>query len=285
MTVSRDHHVRTTDGRSLAVRDLGEPGAPAVLFHPGFMACRLTGRPATGARVITIDRPGIGGSTAWPRRTLLDWPGDVAAVADHLGLDRFAILGHSGGGPYAAACALKLGERVSALGIACGFAPFDRPDATEGMNRRMAKAVPALRRAPWLASVATRALPRQYQKDPARAFERQFGRDLPACDRAALAGPDTLDPLLEAAVESTRQGAAPLAAEMRILFVRSWGFAPHEIKTPAQLWYGAEDTLTPPSAGRYLGQEFPHARLTIFPGEGHMAAFTHWNDIVTALLR
>src|SRR5690348_15789794 len=142
MIRSVDHHVAVTGGRSLTVRDLGEPGAPAVLFQHGFMACRLTGRPAPGARVITIDRPGIGGSTAWPGRTLLDWPADVAAVADHLGLDRFAVLGHSGGGPYAAACAARLGDRVSALGIACGFAPFGRPGATEGMNPRMAKAVP-----------------------------------------------------------------------------------------------------------------------------------------------
>jgi pimeloyl-ACP methyl ester carboxylesterase len=285
MIRSADHHVSTTGGRSLTVRDLGEPDAPAVLFQHGFMACRLTGRPAPGARVITIDRPGIGGSTAWPGRTLLDWPADVAAVADHLGLDRFAVLGHSSGGPYAAACAARLGDRVSALGIACGFAPFDRPDATEGMNPRMAKAVPSLRRAPWLASMATRTLPRQYQTDPARAFERQFGRDLPACDRAALASPDALGPLLDAAVEATRQGAAPLATELRIMFARPWGFAPHEIKTPTQLWYGADDTLTPPGAGRYLGQELARAELTIFPGEGHMAAFTHWDAIVTALLR
>lgn len=190
------------------------------LFNPGFMACRFTGRPAPGARVITIDRPGIGRSAARPRRAMLDWPDDVAVVADHLGLGHFAVLGHSAGGPYAAACALKLGDRISGLGIACRFALFDRPAATEGMSPRMAKAVPGLRRAPWLASIAASTLPRQYRQDPARAFHRQFGRDLPACDRAALTDPDVLQPLLEAAVEATRQGASPLPAEMRILFAR-----------------------------------------------------------------
>ena len=283
MTATQDHRVLAADGRCLAVRDLGEPGAPAVVFSPGFMGSRLSGRAAPGARVITIDRPGIGGSSGRPGRTLLDWPDDVAAVADHLGLGRFAVLGHSAGGPYAAACAVKLGDRVSVLGIACGFAPFGRPGDTEGMSPRMTKAVAALRRSPWLAGIVTRSLPRQYRKDPARAFDRQFGRDLPVCDRAALADPAALGPLLDAAVEATRQGAAPLAEEMRILFARPWGFGPDEIKTPALLWYGAEDTLTPPGMGRYLGQEISAAQLTIFPGEGHMAAFTHWPAIIAAL--
>jgi pimeloyl-ACP methyl ester carboxylesterase len=279
-----DKQVLTPDGRRLAVRDLGEPGAPPVIFQHGFMACRLTGRPAAGARVITIDRPGIGGSSARPGRTLLDWPDDVAITADFLGLDRFAVLGHSAGGPYAAACAVKLADRVSRLGIACGFAPFGRPGATAGMNPRMARAVPALRRAPWLTRIAAHPLPRQYRRDAARAFDRQFGRDLPASDRAALAGQGALGALLDAAVEATRQGAAPLATEMRLMFARPWGFAPEEVKTPTHLWYGADDTLAPPAAGRYLEREFPRAELTIVPGEGHMAAFTHWDDIVAALV-
>jgi pimeloyl-ACP methyl ester carboxylesterase len=285
MPEQRDHQITTPDGRILAVRDLGEPGAPPVIFQHGFMACRLTGRPADGARVITIDRSGIGASTPRPGRTLLDWPDDVAITADRLGLDRFAVLGHSAGGPYAAACAVKLADRVSRLGIACGFAPFDRPGATAGMNPRMARAVPALRRAPWLTRIVTNPLPRQYRRDAGRAFNRQFGRDLPDCDRAMLTDPDVLAPLLAAAVEATRQGAAPLAAEMQILFARPWGFTPREIATPTYLWYGDQDTLTPPASGRHLQEQIPGAQLTIFPGEGHLAAFTHWDDILATLTR
>jgi pimeloyl-ACP methyl ester carboxylesterase len=62
---------------------------------------------------------------------------------------------------------------------------------------------------------------------------------------------------------------------MLILFTRPWGFAPREITTPTYLWYGDQDTLTPPGAGRYLQQQMPHAELAVFPGEGHLAAFTH----------
>lgn len=282
--MDRELQIPAGDGRTLAVRDLGHPEDPVVLFHPGFMASRLTARPAARVRIITIDRPGVGGSSSLPGRHLLDWPRDVEAVVDQLAVERFGVLGHSAGGPYAAACACGLGERVTALGIACGFAPFDRPDSTAGMNQRMAKAVPALRRAPWLARLVTQQLPRRYRRDPARAFEQQFGRDLPASDRAALADPDAMRSLLDSAVESTRQGASGLATEMRILFSWPWGFSPREITTPTTLWYGADDTLTPPAAGEFLHGEIAGSRLTVFPAEGHMAAFTHWDQIVSSVV-
>lgn len=278
-----DANLTLVDGRTLAFRDDGDHDAPAVVFNPGFMACRLTGRPAAGVRLVSVDRPGIGLSDPKPSRTVLEWADDVARLADHLGLDRFAVLGHSGGSPYAAACALRLGERLSALGIACGFAPFDRPGATEGMHRRMAKAVPGLRRAPWMARLVLSSVPRQYRRDPAKAFEKQFGRDLPECDRRALDDPSARALLLDAAVESTRQGAPPLATDLQLLFSRPWGFAPSAITTPTLLWYGADDTLTPPQMGRYLESQIPGARLTVYPGEGHMAAFTHWEEITAAL--
>lgn len=275
--------VSLPDGRSLAYRDEGQPDLPAVLFHPGFMACRLTGPPSDAARVVSIDRPGIGLSDPQPGRSVLDWADDVARLADHLGLDRFAVLGHSGGSPYAAACALRLGDRVTSLGIACGFAPFDRPGATDGMHRRMAKAVPGLRRAPWTARLATASLPRQYRRDPGQAFEKQFGRDLPDCDRRALEDPGSRAALLDAAVESTRQGGRPLATELQLLFSRPWGFEPSAITVPTRLWYGEDDTLTPPQMGRYLESQIAGARLTVYPGEGHMAVFTHWPEITAAL--
>src|SRR5581483_6439351 len=105
-----------------------------------------------------------------------------------------------------AACAALLPDRVTALGIACGFAPLDRPGATEGVNSRMAKGVAMMRRAPWIAKLATSSLPRQYKRDPEAAFERQFGRDLPECDKRALSDGATRAALLAAAVEAARHG-------------------------------------------------------------------------------
>jgi pimeloyl-ACP methyl ester carboxylesterase len=148
----------------------------------------------------------------------------------------------------------------------------------------MAKALPSLRRAPWIARMAMGPVPRQYRRDPAAAFEKQFGRDLPECDRRALEDPAARASLLEAAVESTRQGSRPLAVEMQLAFSRPWGFEPSSVSVPTHLWYGEDDTLTPPQMGRYLAQQIPGATLTVFPGEGHMAAFTHWDEVVGRLV-
>ena len=140
-----------------------------------------------------------------------------------------------------------------------------------------------MQRMPWIARLVTSSLPRQYRKDPAKAFEKQFGRDLPDCDRRALEDEDVRRLLLDAAVESTRQGGRSVATEMQLVFGRPWGFDPSAIKAPTHLWYGADDTLTPPQMGDYLQSQIPDARLTVYPGEGHMAAFTHWGEIVGAL--
>ena len=276
--------LRMADGRTLAYQVDGAPDVDhVVMFVPGFMACRLTGRPAAGARIVTADRPGIGGSDTKSGRSLLDFADDVAALADHLEVDRFAVLGHSAGAPYAAAIADKLPDRVTALGIACGFAPLNRPDATSGMHPRMARGMTGLQRAPWTARLATASLQRQYRKDPAKAFHRQFGQFLCQSDAAALEDPETRAALLAAAIESTRQGAAALAAEMQIVFGRPWGFEPRDITVPTSLWYGADDTLTPPQMGNFLAAQIPNAKLVVFQGEGHMAAFTHWDEMVTNL--
>jgi pimeloyl-ACP methyl ester carboxylesterase len=76
-----------------------------------------------------------------------------------------------------------------------------------------------------------------------------------------------------------------LALEMQLLFARPWGFAPSDITTPTQLWYGSDDTLTPPQMGRYLERELTGAALVVYADEGHMAAFTHWPEIVSALVK
>src|SRR5690348_15425754 len=115
------------DGRRLAYRESGDPSGRPVLFCHGWMASRLTGHPddaltaSLGVRLISADRPGIGASDPDPRASLLTVAGDLQALADALELDRLALAGHSGGGPYALALAHRLGERVSRVAIAAGF--------------------------------------------------------------------------------------------------------------------------------------------------------------------
>src|SRR5205823_1357289 len=136
--------------------------------------------------------------------------------------------GHSGGGPYALACAHAFPDRVTRVAIASGFAPFDRPDRYAGMTSRMRGFVRLLRAAPWLAGPFLRSAPKRYAADPEKAFAQQFG-ELCEADRAALEDARLHENLLASAVEALAGGHAGVALESRLLFTRPWGFSPAEV--------------------------------------------------------
>jgi pimeloyl-ACP methyl ester carboxylesterase len=140
MASSLENAIALADGRRLAYREYGaRDGAPVFFFH-GWPGSRLDFAPndATaadaGVRVIAVDRPGIGGSDPQAGRRVLDWPVDVAALADSLALDRFAVLGFSFGGPYARACAYALPDRVTYAGLVSCLGPIDDPAAKRGAS-------------------------------------------------------------------------------------------------------------------------------------------------------
>src|SRR5262245_42660039 len=136
----QDSTVKLADGRSLGFLDLGRAdGVPVFFFHgtPGSRLGAAELEPWTekyGLRVIAADRPGYGLSDPKPGRTLQDWASDVAALADHLGTRRFHVLGESGGGPFALACAAGLGSRVLSATLAASAAPVEMKDFTRGMS-------------------------------------------------------------------------------------------------------------------------------------------------------
>jgi pimeloyl-ACP methyl ester carboxylesterase len=127
------NYITLRDGRRLGFAEFGDrQGKPVFYFH-GFPGSRLEARLAdrisreSKIRFIGIDRPGYGLSSLKPGRTFVDWADDVIGLADALGVDRFSILGVSGGGPYAAACACKIPDRLDTIGIICGMGPVDVP--------------------------------------------------------------------------------------------------------------------------------------------------------------
>ena len=153
----RDKEIRLGDGRRLAFCEFGTvDGAPAFFFH-GWPGSRLDFAPNhdaavdAGVRVIAVDRPGIGGSDPQPGRRVLDWPTDVAELADSLGVERFAVLGFSFGGPYLRACAYALPDRITRAGLVSCLGPIDDPDAKRGMPPATRYGLTAARVSPWLA--------------------------------------------------------------------------------------------------------------------------------------
>jgi pimeloyl-ACP methyl ester carboxylesterase len=275
-------------GRRLAYEQFGDPAGAPVLFCHGWMASRLTRHPddaltaSLGVRLIAVDRAGIGRSDADPGKTLLSAAADLAAVADALGLERFGVFGHSGGGPYALATACAFPDRVTSVAVASGFAPFDRPDAYAGMTPRMRGFVRLLRAAPWLAGPMLRSAPRRFRADAEKAFAKQFG-DLCDADRAALASAHARELVLASAVEALRGGHAAVAVESQLLFVRPWGFSPAQVRRHVELWYGEADTLVPPNMGHYLDEALPDSRLTLVPDAGHMLYAERWAEILESL--
>ncbi len=291
--VSSDHEsasalrtVRLSDGRAVAYAQWGDIHGTPIVYFQGTPSSRLNHpdesiSESLGARVITIDRPGFGQSDPEPHRRLLDWPDDVVEVADALGIGRFAVVGISGGGPYVAACAHRIPDRLTGAAIISGGAPIDIPAARQGMARERRWGARILRHAPWLAA-ALIWLFRHPGRDPDRFFQ-QFTRDLADCDRAIIDQPSMRCMLIESYAESARGGIRGFLTELRLLSA-PWGFRLEEIPIEVHIWHGQEDTSTPPAMARYMAQGLPRCRLRILPGEGHFLLFNHWEEILKVFL-
>jgi pimeloyl-ACP methyl ester carboxylesterase len=275
------------DGRALAYEQYGDlQGRPVFFFH-GTPGSRMFHPPEAvtrrmRVRVVCVDRPGYGGSTFHPGRQMLDWPKDVSALADALGIRTFAVAGHSGGGPYALASAFCLPERVSAAAILSGAGPVDAPGASDGLTFLHWLAFKIGRHSPWS---LTRALTwfffRKLAANPAHAIDLD-ARDRPAADEEVLKIPGVRENCIESDVEAYRQGLTGFSWEVRLL-TRPWGFGLEQIKVPVYLWHGTADDFTTTGMARYMSEKIPGCNSYIYENEGHMLLIPRWEEILTAL--
>lgn len=268
------------DGRTLAFAEWGDPdGLPVFSLH-GTPTSRLWRHPdesryaEAGARVITYDRPGYGGSDRHSGRTVADCAADVEAIADHLDLGSFAVTGRSGGGPHALAVAARLPERVVRAESVVGIAPFDAEslDWFEGMD---ALNVREVRWALAGEEMAARELEREAAELLARIeadASAVLGDDweLASVDRAALARPELAVVIREAFGEAFRNGVWGWVDD-DLAFVAGWGFDVAEIRVPTRVVYGAADALVPAGHGEWLARHIPGAELLVERELGHFA--------------
>jgi pimeloyl-ACP methyl ester carboxylesterase len=276
------------DGRELAWGEMGAPdGYPVLVFHgtPGSRHQVLfdpAPAVAAGVRVIAPDRPGYGLSTYHRGRTLEGWAGDVAALADHLGLDRFAVMGISGGGPHAAACARFLADRVSAAALLSGVGSVAEAGSEAGMMRPNQLFARVARRAPMANALVFGLVARLGRRAPDRALG-MMAKSAPAADAAALE-----DPLVRAAFRrdllhaSATTGRA--AAQDFGLFARDWGFRLEDIAVPVHVWQADEDVNVPLAHAQRQAAAIPGAVLHVVPGEGHLMCIGHLEEIIRELL-
>jgi pimeloyl-ACP methyl ester carboxylesterase len=272
------------DGRRLAYEEWGDPAGRPVLFQHGTGDSRLARHPddsltaAAGVRLITADRPGVGGSDRAPHRRLLDWPAYVAALADALGIASFAVAGWSGGGPHALAIARQLGDRVTRVALASPLGPFDRPGSRDLVENRDLRMIWSLSHAKWVAGLAGRLESRGAVHD-LRRFVASIAKDAPA-DAGVLGDPE-LEPMFETEMgEALAQHGAGVLDDMWAFL--DWGFAPEEVSQSVELFYGDADEILSPRMYRELGDRLGDCRVHPWAGGGHYALFAHWPELLAA---
>jgi pimeloyl-ACP methyl ester carboxylesterase len=283
-----DDAIELPDGRQLAWAEFGVPdGEPLFMFHglPGsrlFCGLLADAANAQGLRVIGTDRPGFGKSTFQDRRTFLSWADDVAAVADHLDLDRFYVAGISGGGPYTLAAAHQLPERVRAAGVISGGGDISTEEALNGMHPEN-RAIFELAKAGGPAAVADAMRPMLEElKKPPDPDAGTAG--LPPADVEILKRrPDIALALRADGAEALRGGVEGAAYEA-CMFVRPWGFDVSEIKAPVVIWHGDDDRNAPLSHAQAIAAAIADAELIVWTGMGHLTAVDRLDEVFAHLL-
>ena len=236
-----------------------------------------------GLRIIGIDRPGIGSSTPHGYRCVLDFAADMDTVMAGLGIDRFAVVALSGGGPYALALARQFPDRAVGIGVLGGVAPTVGADATEGgavaLARRFAPAISAGR----VPLAATLAGVLRVSRPFANQAIALYGRMSPEGDRLLLEQPAFkamfIDDLLNG---SRRQISAPIAD--LVLFGRHWGFEVGEVEVPVRWWHGDADHIVPHAHGEHTVARIPDARLLTLPGQSHLGGLGVSEEVLDTLL-
>ncbi|WP_445164353.1 alpha/beta fold hydrolase [Mycobacterium sp. Dal123C01] len=271
-------------GRRLSYADYGDPTGFVVLNAHGGLACRLDVAAAApvaklcGVRLISPDRPGVGRSDSQPGRTILDWARDVAELLDGLDVDRFAVMGWSLGGQYAAAVSYALPQRVTRAAIIAGALPLTEPGAIDHLPTVDRTYIPLSCRATWVARLGFRAMGLAAVCAP-RLYGRLAARELGPADGAVLRA-EGFTTFAHMSHEPLRQPEG-VVEEYRAM-VRPWGFELEDIQVPVDVWAGTGDRFLDPSWTGELARRIPHATLHLRAG-GHFLAHLYYREILESL--
>ena len=276
ITDKENNSIQLRDGRTLGYAEYGSSEGKVMFYFHGHPGCRLEAKflaeqaAQANVRLIGIDRPGMGLSSFKEDRTILDWPDDVTELADSLKIDRFAVVGFSGGGPYAAACAYKIPNRLTACGIIAGVGK---------MNPFLSFLSMWL---PWLILPLSRRLFRD--EEHARESLLKFSRNWPEPDRKSLLLPGIWELMAASLVEALRQGSKGAAYDGTMLG-GSLGFNLEDITFPQMyVWHGELDKEIPIRVGQAVADRLVHCKATYYSNEGHVSLIVnHREEIVSTL--
>jgi pimeloyl-ACP methyl ester carboxylesterase len=276
------------DGRQLGYGEFGQPEGDVILWFHGTPGARLQVPPEVategairGFRVITVERPGNGQSTPHLYTRVRDFAADVRHFTNALAIERFALIGLSGGGPYVLACAHDLPDRVAGAAVLGGLGPVRGDDAADSYTKLLR----------WLAPVLVPA------RGPlACAFSNALGALRPVADQALWLymhlGPRADRPVFERPEMADMFKAdilGGLGGGMRgpiydlALFTRHWGFSLRDITVPVRFWQGDADVIVPFNHGEHQAGLVRDGKLFVRPGEGHFAGFTAIDHVLDEL--
>ena len=271
------------DGRLLAFAEYGDlAGSPLFFFHGGNdsrLEAAILHETAQqmGMRVIAPDRPGYGRSDFQPDRTFLNWPDDVAQLADALSITQFAVAGHSGGGPHAAAVAYTLPERLTGVALISSAAPPG--SSNKGMHPLFRAVNFFMGHSAKLHRLITQQNANQLKNTP-DTFFAQWGKMSPADGRLFQTQPGVTELIAAEMREALCQGIDGILQE-HPLYKRPWGFDLAAIKPPVHIWHGLADTQAAPAWSVYLAEHIPNAITHFIPDEGHFSILAnHHADIL-----
>ena len=276
--------IKLKNGRNLSYTEYGDPKGRLLFYFHGWPGSRLSGvetdeaAKKLGIRVVSPDRPGYGLSDYKEDRVLLDWPDDVVELADKLKSKKFAVMGVSGGGPYAAACAYKIPQRLTNVGIVVGLAPVNVEGALEGIawNARLGWA--SYHRFPTIRTLSAWGALLQFKYFPSIGnfigFQAEEDRKLLRSSIRSNMG--------DATREAFRQGIKGPELDLKI-YTDDWGFNLGDTKAKVSLWYGAKDKNVSLAMGRYYESQIPNSKLFIDPHWAHLSRNEHEEEILQAL--
>lgn len=282
-----DGKISLPDGRSLGVALYGDRSGWPVVYCHGFPGSRLEACMAhqiceeLGMLLVGVDRPGYGLSPNHPGMRIVDFPEDVEALLDELGVERASVLGVSGGGPYALACGWSLKGRICSVALVGSIGPPECPArrALDPLNRL---GLEAARRAPWVFRLTLGGLAPILRASGWWVVLLVAMRVAPK-DRRVLLG----SPLGERLAVSFREafgqaGSGP--SRDAALYGQPWGFSLKEVQVPVFIWHGKQDRIVPWEMGEWLSKALPRSVLRILPTDGHFSlAMNRAGEIFQAL--
>jgi pimeloyl-ACP methyl ester carboxylesterase len=268
------------DGRILSYALYGpSEGIPVLGFHgmPGSRLMMKVLEPAAdtvGVRLIAPERPGYGRSQAYYQGRMLSYSRDIRVLVDALGLERFGLVGVSGGGPYALACAHELPQRLISTAVVSGIGPLSLPNSFQGMVRMNRIMFKLGRFSPSLTGLLLPHLIRSSLPSMAKLVQQ-------GSSPLSNLSPQAFAIIAADQSEAIRTGGHGIAFDLKSLW-QPWGFRLEDIRSKVYLWHGEDDNLAPVRLAHEMAGRLPNCEAEFYAGEGHTDPLTKHSEEILA---